>query len=135
MDQLLQDPFIYRRTMPLEIIPILVLLLLVLGVVGAIYLLTYLFGPRRPGAVKLSPYESGKEPIGDARIRFPIRFYLIAMLFVLFDIELVFFYPWAVVYTKLLSAGSFILIEMVLFIALLLVGYIYAWKRGALQWD
>lgn len=135
MDQLLPDPFIYRRTMPLEIIPILVLLLLVLGVVGAIYLLTYLLGPRRPGAIKLSPYESGKEPIGDARIRFPIRFYLIAMLFVLFDIELVFFYPWAVVYKKLLSAGAFILVEMVLFIALLLVGYVYAWKRGALQWD
>ncbi|HPN35137.1 MAG TPA: NADH-quinone oxidoreductase subunit A [bacterium] len=121
--------------MPLEIIPILALLLVVLGVVGAIYLLTYLLGPRRPGDVKLSPYESGKEPIGDARIRFPIRFYLIAMLFVLFDIELVFFYPWAVVYRKLLSAGSFILIEMVIFIALLLIGYVYAWKRGALQWD
>jgi NADH-quinone oxidoreductase subunit A len=121
--------------MPSEIVPILFLFLLVLGIVGAIFVLTHVLGPRRPGSIKLSPYESGKDPIGEAHIRFPIRFYIIAMLYVLFDIELVFFYPWAVVYRKLLSAGSFILIEMAVFIALLLIGYVYAWKRGALQWD
>jgi len=121
--------------MSAEIAPVLLLLLLVLGVVGAIFALTSILGPQRPGKIKLSPYESGKEPIGNARIRFPIRYYIIAMLYVLFDIELVFLYPWAVVYGKLLSAGTFILLEMVLFIALLLIGYVFAWKRGALQWD
>ena len=121
--------------MNLEIIPVLLLCMVVVCIVGAIFVLTHVLGPRRPGSIKLSPYESGKEPIGEAHIRFPIRFYIIAMLYVLFDIELVFFYPWAVVYRKLLSAGSFILIEMVIFIALLLIGYTYAWKRGALQWD
>ena len=119
----------------MEIVPVLVLLLLVLGIVGAIYLLTFILGPQRPGAIKLSPYESGEQVTGEAHVRFPICYYIIAMLYVLFDIELVFFYPWAVVYRKLLSGGSFILIEMIVFIALLLIGYVYAWKRGALQWD
>jgi NADH-quinone oxidoreductase subunit A len=118
-----------------ELVPVILLLLAVLALVAAIFVLTHVFGPHKPGSVKLSPYESGKEPIGDVRGRFPIRFYIIAMLYVLFDIELVFLYPWAVVYRKMLSAGSFILLEMILFIALLLVGYVYAWKRGALQWD
>ena len=118
-----------------DIIPILLLFIVAGVIVVAILVLSHLFGPTRPGAIKLSPYESGKDPSGDARLRFPIRFYIIAMLFVLFDIELVFFYPWAVVYRKLLSAGAFILIEMIVLIALLVVGYVYAWKRGALQWD
>jgi NADH-quinone oxidoreductase subunit A len=124
-----------EEKMVTDIIPVLLLFIVAGGIVVAILVLSYLFGPSRPGAIKLSPYESGKEPVGDARLRFPIRFYIIAMLFVLFDIELVFFYPWAVVYRKLLSAGAFILTEMVVFIALLVIGYIYALKRGALKWD
>lgn len=118
-----------------DLIPILLMFVVAAGITGAILLLTYFLGPRRPGDVKLSPYESGKEASGDARVRFPVRFYIIAMLFVLFDIELVFFYPWAVVYKRYLALGSFILIEMVVFIGLLLVGYVYAWKRGAFEWD
>ncbi|HHM23819.1 MAG TPA: NADH-quinone oxidoreductase subunit A [Bacteroidetes bacterium] len=118
-----------------ELFPILLFLIIAVGMVAAILLLTHVIGPRRPGAIKLSPYESGMEPVGEPRTRFSIRFYIIAMLFVLFDIEVVFFYPWAVIYRKFLSMGSFILIEMLVFIGLLLVGYIYAWKRGALEWE
>lgn len=118
-----------------ELVPVLILIGFVAVVVAGIFVLTHLFGPRRPGAIKLSPYESGIEPVGEARTRFSIRFYIIAMLFVLFDIEVIFFYPWAVVYKKLLLLGRFILIEMVVFIGLLFIGYLYAWKKGALEWD
>ncbi|HDL17630.1 MAG TPA: NADH-quinone oxidoreductase subunit A [Bacteroidetes bacterium] len=118
-----------------ELVPILVLLAVAVVIVAGIIGLTHLFGPKHPDPVKLSPYESGMEPVGEARTRFSIRFYIIAMLFVLFDIEVVFFYPWAVVFKKLLSMGSFILIEMLVFVGLLLVGYLYAWKKGALEWD
>ncbi len=118
-----------------DLIPIL-LLFAIAAVMGlAILLLTHLFGPKRPNPVKLSAYESGKIPVGGPRVRFSIRFYLIAMLFVLFDIELVFFYPWAVVYRQYLSLGGFIFVEMIVFIALLLAGFVYAWKKGALEWE
>jgi NADH-quinone oxidoreductase subunit A len=78
------------------------------------------------------PYESGMVPIGEGTRRMPIRFYLIAVLFILFDIEVVFFLPWAIVFRQL---GLFGLIEMVIFIVILLVGYVYAWKKGALEWE
>jgi NADH-quinone oxidoreductase subunit A len=118
-----------------EMFPILLLLVVVMAMVAGMFVMTHMLGPRRPGDIKLSPYESGMEPVGEPRTRFSIRFYIIAMLFVLFDIEVVFFYPWAVVYKKLLSQGAFILIEMLVFIGLLFVGYMYAWKRGALEWE
>ncbi len=118
-----------------DIVPILLMFIVAAGITGAILILTHLVGPHKPGKIKLMPYESGKDPVGSPRIRFPIRFYIIAMLFVLFDIELVFFYPWAVVYKQYLSLGNFILIEMIVFIALLVVGYVYAWKRGVLEWE
>ncbi|RKU24337.1 NADH-quinone oxidoreductase subunit A [Candidatus Poribacteria bacterium] len=98
--------------------------------------LTHLLGPKRPNRVKLSVYESGVQPIGDARQRFTIRFDLIAMLFIIFDIEVVFLYPWAVVFKKFSeTSGLFILVEMLVFIGILLLGYIYAWKKGGLTWD
>lgn len=98
--------------------------------------LTHLLGPKRPNRIKLSVYESGVQPIGDARQRFTIRFDLIAMLFIIFDIEVVFLYPWAVIFKKMSqSDGMFILIEMLVFIGILLLGYIYAWKKGGLTWD
>lgn len=118
-----------------DLVPILLLIIVAAGISLAILLLTHFFGPYKPGKTKLAPYESGKEPTGGPRIRFPIRFYIIAMLFVLFDIELVFFYPWAVVYKQFLPLGTFILVEMAVFIGLLMVGYVYAWKRGALEWE
>ena len=91
-----------------------------------------LFGPRKASAAKSMPYESGMNPYGEGTRRMPVRFYLIAVLFILFDIEVVFFLPWAVVFRQL---GLFGLIEMVIFIVILLVGYAYAWKKGALEWE
>ena len=98
----------------------------------AMVALGHLFGPRRDSAVKLMPYESGMTPIGSAVRRMPVRFYLVAVLFLLFDIEVIFLLPWAVVLRKL---GLFGLIEMLVFVAILLVGYIYVWKKGALEWE
>ena len=98
--------------------------------------LTHLLGPKKPNRVKLSVYESGVQPVGDARQRFSIRFDLIAMLFIIFDIEVVFLYPWAVVFKKMSETdGTFILVEMLVFIGILLLGYVYAWKKGGLTWD
>ena len=94
--------------------------------------LGYLFGPRKQSDVKAMPYESGMNPYGEGTRRMPVRFYLTAVLFILFDIEVVFFLPWAVVFRQL---GLFGLIEMVIFILILLVGYFYAWRKGALEWE
>ena len=91
-----------------------------------------IFGPKKESAAKSMPYESGMNPYGEGTRRMPIRFYLIAVHFILFDIEVVFFLPWAIVFRQL---GLFGLIEMVIFIAILLVGYVYAWKKGALEWE
>ena len=91
-----------------------------------------ILGPRRQTEAKLIPYESGMTPIGSAVRRMPVRFYLIAVLFVLFDIEVIFLLPWAVVLKQL---GVFGLIEMLVFVFILLVGYVYVWKKGALEWE
>jgi NADH-quinone oxidoreductase subunit A len=115
-----------------EFAPIGVLLLISLGVVFLITIISRLFGPFKPTTRKTAPYESGMKPIGPAMRRFPVRFYLIAVLFILFDIEVVFFLPFAVVYRQM---GLFLLIEMVIFIVILLVGYVYAWRKGALEWE
>jgi NADH-quinone oxidoreductase subunit A len=88
-------------------------------------------GPKQPNEEKLSTYESGMEPVRTARERFSVKFYLVAMLFIVFDIEIVFMYPWAVKFREL---GLFGFIEMLVFIAILLVGFLYIWKKGALQW-
>jgi NADH-quinone oxidoreductase subunit A len=89
-------------------------------------------GPQKPEPVKLQPYECGMTPIGSARVRFSVKFYLIAMLFILFDVEAIFLYPWAVVHRYL---GVFGLVEMAVFVAILAVGYIYIWKRGGFEWE
>jgi NADH-quinone oxidoreductase subunit A len=94
--------------------------------------LGHTFGPKRPTARKAAPYESGMTPYGPGSRRMSIRYYLVAVLFILFDVEVVFFLPWAVVFKKL---GIFGLIEMLVFLAILLVGYVYAWKKGALEWE
>jgi len=95
-------------------------------------LLSYLVHPKYPEPEKLTTYECGSEPFSDARMPFPVRYYIFAMLFVIFDIEVIFLYPWAVVFTKVGLIG---LIEMLVFIALFLVAYVYAWRKGALEWD
>jgi NADH-quinone oxidoreductase subunit A len=104
---------------------------MVLGVAVSMMLIPLLFSPKAPNKIKAMPYESGMPPIGEAQQRYTVRYYLIAMLFVIFDIEAVFFYPWAVAFNAI---GWFALIEMFLFIALLLVAYVYAWRKGALDW-
>ncbi|OGW60441.1 MAG: NADH-quinone oxidoreductase subunit A [Nitrospirae bacterium RIFCSPHIGHO2_01_FULL_66_17] len=95
-------------------------------------MVSYVVHPRIDSSEKLSAYECGSEPISDARMPFPVRYYIIAMLFVIFDVELIFLYPWAVAFDKI---GLFGLIEMVIFIALFVAGYAYAWRKGALEWD
>ena len=91
-----------------------------------------IFGPKKESAAKSMPYESGMNPYGEGTRRMPVRFYLVAVLFILFDIEVVFFLPWAITFRQL---GLFGLAEMVIFIVILLVGYVYAWKKGALEWE
>jgi NADH-quinone oxidoreductase subunit A len=93
--------------------------------------LSWLVGKRQSSSEKLMAYECGNIPAGDARRRFPIKFYITAMLFIVFDIEAMFLYPWAVIYRSLKLFG---LIEMVVFIAILLIGFLYVWKKGALEW-
>ncbi len=88
--------------------------------------------PRRAYVQKLVPYESGNPPVGEPRYKFSVKFYIVAMLFVVFDVEAVFLYPWAVAYDKL---GLFGFVEMMLFIFILLIGYVYVWKKGAFNWE
>ncbi len=113
-------------------LPILVHLIVVVVIGAGILGLSAWVGVKRPSRAKLSPYECGIQPVGDARERFSVSFYLVAMLFILFDVEAVFLYPWAVVYKTLKWFGF---VEMFLYIAILLVAYVYVWKKGALDWS
>ena len=111
--------------------------LLVLFAFAGIVVLALLFiaqkvGPKRPNAAKAEPFESGNPPRGDARIRFSVKFYLVAMLFLIFDIEVVFLYPWAIYFRNL---GIFGLVEMGIFLGILTIGLAYIWRKGALEWD
>ena len=117
---------------PYNYLPIIIFMVLgALFGIGSI-VVGWIVRPSRPYREKLLPYESGSPLFMDARVQFPMRYYIIAMLFVIFDIEVVFLFPWAVVFKKLGLLG---LIEMGLFLAILIVGYWYAWKKGALDWD
>ena len=115
--------------------PIIIVFLVAAGFAFVSLIATHFFGPRVPNAVKMMPYESGVDQVGDTRIRFSIRFFLIALLFIIFDIEIVFLYPWAVVFKDFLSAGPFIFFEMVVFLAILAFGFVYVWRNGALDWE
>ena len=95
-------------------------------------LISYFVQPRYPEPEKLTTYECGSEPFSDARMPFPVRYYIFAMLFVIFDIEVIFLYPWAVVFKDIGVIG---LVEMMIFIGLFVVAYVYAWRKGALEWD
>ncbi len=112
--------------------PVLVFLILVTGFAVVSVVMSYVMGVKKPNSRKLAPYECGMQPTGTARERFSVKFYLVAMLFLLFDIEAVFLFPWAVVYRDLRIFGF---LEMLLFIAAILAGYIYVWKKGALEWE
>jgi len=111
--------------------PVLILFLFAGIIVASLLLISHLLGPRKLTPVKAEPFESGNPPRGDARIRFPVKFYLVAMLFLIFDIEVVFLYPWAIHFRRL---GLFGLVEMGVFLLILVIGFIYAWKKGALDW-
>ena len=126
LDQLLKD-----------YLPIVILLAVSTVLAILVIILGHALGPRRDTPRKLAPYESGMIPIGPAVRRMPVRFYLVAVLFILFDIEVVFFLPWAVVFNQFVEEGLglFILFEMFVFVAILLVGYVYAWKKDALEWE
>ena len=112
--------------------PIIVLVALVSVAAVVLLGLSLLVGRRSRSRVKEEPYESGIMPTGDTKERFPVKFYLVAILFIIFDLEVVFLYPWAVIYKELALFG---LIEMIVFIAILLVGYIYVLREKALKWD
>ena len=111
-------------------------ILIFVGVAGAIgvviLLLGRVLGPHRPDSEKLSPYECGFEPFDDARMKFDVRFYLVSILFIIFDLELAFLFPWAVAFKHL---GDFGFWSMIVFLAVLTIGFIYEWKKGALEWD
>jgi NADH-quinone oxidoreductase subunit A len=112
-------------------IPVLLFLLVAIAFAIALLWVAWTIAPSRYNRVKLEPYECGIEPTTGARDRYSVRYYLVAMLFVIFDIETVFLYPWAVIMDRLLIFG---LVEMLVFLGILIVGYAYAWRRGALEW-
>jgi NADH-quinone oxidoreductase subunit A len=112
--------------------PVLIQILIAIAVAGGMIGASAIVGRRVRDSVKSSPYESGMKPVGNARGRFSVKFYLVAMVFILFDIEAIFLYPWAVVYRQLRLFGFF---EMLLFIVLVLCGFFYIWKKGVLNWS
>ncbi len=119
--------------------PILLLFVIAVVLAGAILLIARLITrfaiKPREGEAKYTVYESGVNPLGDARLRFSIKFYLVAMIFIIFDIEVVFFYPWAVVFRDMVKESPLILWEMLVFVAILALGYAYVWRKGGLDWD
>jgi NADH-quinone oxidoreductase subunit A len=125
------NPLSTEPTVPIEYLPILILI--VIAAVFAVIALAMpaLFGPKRTTQARLEPYESGMLPYSDARRRFPVQYYVVAMLFILFDIEVIFLYPWAVIMRQLKLFG---LIQMAIFLLILIVGFVYVWRKGALEW-
>lgn len=114
--------------------PLLIMFLLAAGLSAVLIVASSLVGRHLRTRAKDQPYECGIRPTGDAREAFPVHFYLVAIIFVLFDIEAIFLYPWAIVFKRLNQHGAFGLIEMLVYILILVVGYIYLWKKGALDW-
>ena len=117
---------------PANYLPVLLFIGIAIAFGGVSLLAGWFVRPSRPYRAKLAPYESGSPLFQDAQVQFPMRYYIIAMLFVIFDIEIVYMFPWAVAFSKLGFVG---LAEMVTFIGILVVGFWYAWKKGALEWD
>ena len=111
-----------------------ILVFLVMGIMfGVVPVIAgFLLGPRRPETAKLSPYECGFEAFEDSRMKFDVRYYLVAILFIIFDLEIAFLFPWAIILDEI---GVFGFIAMMIFLAILVIGFIYEWKRGALEWE
>ncbi|MEA3335441.1 MAG: NADH-quinone oxidoreductase subunit A [Chloroflexota bacterium] len=117
--------------MPVDYLPIFILIVLAAIFAVIALVMPAVLGPRRPNKAKMEAYESGVLPYSDARRRFPVQYYVVAVLFILFDIEVIFLYPWAVVLRQLKLFG---LIEMAVFLAILIIGFVYVWRKGALEW-
>jgi len=117
--------------MPANYVPVFIFIALIIVAIPATLLIAALVRPSNPNKVKGMAYECGVDPIGDSRARYTIRFYIVAILFVVFDVETIFLFPWAVQYKAL---GLFGLVEMLVFLAILIVGYVWIWKKGALEW-
>ena len=117
-----------------EYLPIILLMFVGLLMAGGMIFLSYLLGPKKPSGKKDMPYECGMDPKGSARQQFSISFYMVAMLFILFDVEVIFLYPWAVIFLDM-SPKLYGFIAMVIFLLILVAGFLYEWKRGALDWD
>ena len=113
-------------------LPILIFICVALALGTGMILVGAVLGPHRPDAQKLAPYECGFEAFEDARMKFDVRYYLVAILFIVFDLEIAFLFPWAVTLDKI---GMFGFLAMMLFLAVLVVGFIYEWKKGALEWE
>jgi NADH-quinone oxidoreductase subunit A len=122
--------------------PVVLMIIIGIGFAGGNLVLSLLIGPRRTGPGKEQTYESGMVPIGDTRKRFNVRFYIVAMIFLVIDVEIVFFYPWATLFPhyiqqhgRLAPGSVMLLIEMLIFVGILLVAYLYAWGKGVFRWD
>ena len=115
-----------------EYLPPLLFLIVATGIGIVLIIIGNVLGPKRPSADKLAPYECGFDAFENARMPFDVRYYLIAILFIVFDLEIAFVFPWALVFREL---GVFGLVEMGVFLALLVIGFVYVWKRGALEWE
>jgi NADH-quinone oxidoreductase subunit A len=119
--------------------PVLLLIVMAVGFAVSNVALSIIIGPGRTGKGKEETYESGMVPIGDTRKRFNVRFYIVAMIFLVFDVEIVFFYPWATIFPDAIakggSASGLLLLEIILFVVILLLAYVYAWGKGVFQWD
>lgn len=125
-DQIMAENYFARY------LPLLLHVLVVIVIAAAIVTLSWLLGQHKANKVKMSPYECGVDPIGDVKQRFSVKFYLVAMLFILFDVEVVFMYPWAVLLRELKMFGFW---EMLVYMGVVLVGLVYIWKKGALDWN
>ena len=115
-----------------DYVPVLLIILFAIFLASLLLTISYLLGPKRPKESKLTPYESGIDPVGDAREKFSLKYYLIGALFILFDVETVFLFVWAVVFKEL---GLFAFIEIIVFLVVILCGYLYVLKKGVLEWD
>ena len=115
-----------------EYLPILLFLFVAIVIAVALLVIGWLLGPKRPEAEKLSPYECGFEAFEDARMKFDVRYYLVAILFIIFDLEIAFLFPWAVVFKEI---GLTAIVAMAIFLGILVIGFVYEWKKGALEWE
>ncbi len=115
-----------------EYLPILLFLFVAVVIAGALLVIGWLLGPKSGGSEKLSPYECGFEAFEDARMKFDVRYYLVAILFIIFDLEIAFLFPWAVVFKEI---GLSAIIAMAIFLGILVIGFVYEWKKGALEWE